>query len=67
MQKKNLSIALREVTFHCHGCKHSFKAEPLRVEDCAEQTHHPFQYFSVCSQCQGEVGQAHHERALLKA
>ena len=63
------SKPLSEITFHCKQptCCQSFKAEPGRVEEVAEQEHHPFAYFANCPQCGTECEQAHWERNLLKA
>lgn len=64
---KDRSKPLSEITFHCHHCAKTFKAEPGRVEDDATQEHHPFRYFAPCATCDRECEQAQHERALLKA
>jgi hypothetical protein len=61
------SKPLAEITFYCAPCVQSFKAEPGRVEDVAEQKHHPFAYFAACPKCQAECAQVHWERSLLKA
>lgn len=63
---------LGEITFACARCKvegksYTFRSAPARVEDDADQEHHPWRYFSACPGCGDECEQAGWERALLKA
>lgn len=64
---KDRSQPLSEINFHCHHCAKGFKAAPARVEDDAEQSHHPYRYAAPCPKCERECGQAAWEKGLLKA
>jgi hypothetical protein len=66
---KDRSKPLSEITFHCKqpSCCRSFKAEPGRVVEAAEQEHHPFVYFAACPSCGTECEQVYWERNLLIA
>lgn len=57
---------LGEVSFHCKGCGHRFKAAPV-VEDAPERDHHPFSYWQECPECGDRAEQASWEQNLLKA
>lgn len=66
MDHKRLSL----VTFRCPSCKHTFKAEPGRVDEIDtgdDEKAHPYLYASDCPKCGTESGQAAWERAALKA
>ncbi|WP_040652888.1 hypothetical protein [Pseudogulbenkiania ferrooxidans] len=65
--KRDLSLPLDTVTFRCSPCRHTFDAEPLRVDDAAELEHHPFAYAAACPLCGRETGQAPFHKALVKA
>lgn len=67
MAKHDLSRPLAVVTFQCRPCRHTFDAEPVRVEDAPEREHHPFLYIGCCPSCGAEVGQATFHLALVKA
>jgi len=65
---KDWSDELRQVTFRCDVCRHTWKGEPDLVEPDPEQAHHPFRYFATCTLCEAKhQPQAPWERALLKA
>lgn len=62
------SKPLSEITFYCKGpCCQSFKAQPGRVVEAAEQEHHPFVYFANCPTCGNECEQVSWEKNLFKA
>lgn len=67
MRKSDLGKPLTQVTFRCAACRHTFSAEPARVDDAPELEHHPYAYFGICPDCGEECAQAAWERALLKA
>ena len=66
-KKRDLSLPLNLVAFRCVDCGHNFDAVPLRVEDCDDSPHHPFEYVGECPLCGEEVEQAAYQRNLLKA
>lgn len=67
MRKSDLGKPLSVISFACKPCKWDWEGEPSRVEDDAEQGHHPWRYFSICPICKAEREQAPWERSLLKA
>lgn len=58
---------LQQVTFRCGFCGHQWESAPERIEDCADQPWHPWQYFAACPTCERESSQVWWERNLLKA
>lgn len=58
---------LKTVAFSCPDCRHSWEAEPERIEAAPSQDWHPHAYFSTCPACGAEAGQAAWQRGLLKA
>ncbi|WP_024303309.1 hypothetical protein [Pseudogulbenkiania sp. MAI-1] len=65
--KRDLSKPLETVSFRCNPCRHTFDAEPLRVDEEPELEHHPFSYVAECPLCGEEAGQAPFHKALVKA
>jgi hypothetical protein len=65
---KDWSKELQRCTFRCTVCRHTWEAEPTRVEPDEAAPHHPFRYLATCPACDArEQPQAPWERALLKA
>ena len=58
---------LKSVAFVCCECRHSFEAEPGRVEPVSDQDWHPYIYYAECQSCGAEAAQAAWQRGLLKA
>ncbi len=67
-KKYDLSAPMSEVSFRCtaKGCRHTFDAEPGRVEDAPELEHHPFAYFAPCPLCGEEAPQVWWQKNLMK-
>ncbi len=61
------SKPLSEITFYCSPCYRTFKAEPSRIEDTPDLTHHPFTYHGECPHCGTECEQVGWEKGLMKA
>lgn len=58
---------LNSVAFICSVCRHTFEAEPDRVESAPEQDWHPHAYYAECPVCHSEAEQAAWQKGLLKA